>query len=186
MSTIEKSFRKVFPQDKWAQVTGVDSDEPPFDFEGFEESDRCQPIPIDNLPGAMDIEHTQLVNAEFDTNIELIVDKLNSHSDFRFDRDAIIEDVLLNPGPKDDNLDNILREVLNVEDLESFGDDMNEVDTLSMQLGNLCIRDQILDCLKYVSIIKKHDLVTSILPTHQIDEFMNHLTSIEIMAAKCL
>ena len=106
-STIQKSFRKVFPQDKWAQVTGVDIDEPPFDFEGFEDSDRCQPIPIDNLPGAMDIEHTQLVNADFDTNIELIVDKLNSHSYFRFNRGAVIEDVLLNPGPKDDNTDNI-------------------------------------------------------------------------------
>ena len=47
-------------------------------------------------------------------------------------KNAVIEDVLLNPGPKDDDLDNILREVLNVEDLESFGDDMNEVDTLSM------------------------------------------------------
>ena len=29
-STIQKSFRKVFPQDKWAEMTGVDIDEPPF------------------------------------------------------------------------------------------------------------------------------------------------------------
>ena len=76
-STIEKSFRKVFPRDKWAQVTGVESHEPPFDFEGFEGSDRCQSLPSDNLPGDLNIEHSQLVNADFDTNIESIVDKLN-------------------------------------------------------------------------------------------------------------
>ena len=35
-TTIEKSFRKVFPQDKWVEVTGVHSiAEPSFDFEGF-------------------------------------------------------------------------------------------------------------------------------------------------------
>ena len=45
-STIQKSFRKVFPQDKWAQVTGVDIDEPPLNFEGFEDSDRCQPLTL--------------------------------------------------------------------------------------------------------------------------------------------
>ena len=94
--------------------------------------------------------------------------------------------MLLNPGPEDVNLDNILREVLNVEDLESFGDDMNKVDTLSMQLGNVPIRDLVLDCLKYVSIIKKHEVVSNILPRHQIDEFMKYLTSIESMTAKCL
>ena len=160
-STIQKSFRKVFPQEKWAQMTGGDIDEPTFDFLGFEDSDRCQPVPIDNLnlTGAMDIEHTQLVNAEFDLKIELIVDKLNSHNYFKFNKQAILEDVLSNPGPEDVNLDNILREVLNVEDLESFGDDMNEVDTLSMQQGNLSIRDQVLDYLKYLSVIEKHEVV---------------------------
>ena len=100
-STIEKSFRKVFPQDKWAQVTGVDSiDECPFDFEGFEDSDRCQPMPIDNLPGGMEIEKTQVVNTDFDKNIKEIVDKLNSSKKFIFNKTDIIEDVLLNPGPK--------------------------------------------------------------------------------------
>ena len=48
-----------------------------------------------------------------------------------------------------------MREVLNVQDLEPFGDDMTEIITLSMQLGNLSIREQVLDCLKYVSVIKK-------------------------------
>ena len=61
-----------------------------------------------------------------------------------------------------------------------------EEDTLSIQLGNVSTRETVLDCLKYASVLKKHELVSSILPRHQIYEYMTHLTSIETMTAKCL
>ena len=50
----------------------------------------------------------------------------------------------------------------------------------------LSTRDTVLDCLKYVSVIKNHELVASILPTHQKDEYMTYLRKIEHMTAKCL
>ena len=38
-TTIVKSFRKVFPKEKWDEVTGGTSDEPDNDFEGFDDPD---------------------------------------------------------------------------------------------------------------------------------------------------
>ena len=60
----------------------------------------------------------QIVNAEFNSDIDEIAQMLNNFDpDVRFDRNDIVQDVLLNPGPADENVDNILEEVLNFQDV---------------------------------------------------------------------
>ena len=41
-STIKKSFRKVFPKDKWEVLTGGNEPDVSYDFEGFGEADQVQ------------------------------------------------------------------------------------------------------------------------------------------------
>ena len=72
--------------------------------------------------------------AEFDRTIEIIVDGFKKFPDpFKFQTEDIIEDVLQNPGPKDDDLDNIMREELGVQDDENC-EDMLEEDPLTIQI----------------------------------------------------
>ena len=69
----------------------------------------------------------QIVNADFNTDIDDIVQMLNNiDPDVRFDRNHIVQDVLLNPGPSDENVENILEEVLNCQDVAFTGEDMDE------------------------------------------------------------
>ena len=49
-----------------------------------------------------------------------------------FEKEHVIEDVLLNPGPADENIDNIIREVLDVQDVTWSGEDMTEVDKVPL------------------------------------------------------
>ena len=76
--TIQKSFRKVFPEEKYEQITNIVS-EHENDFSGFEEpdmnpvSDRHHVMAQENLPGILQIERTQIVNDAFDKTIEDIV-----------------------------------------------------------------------------------------------------------------
>ena len=96
-STIEKSFRKVFPKDKWDELTGGTTHEPDVfhDFEGFGEADHVQPIPTDNLPGHNSVERTQVINASFESDIDEIVRHLNNClKDVFFQKEHVVEDVL--------------------------------------------------------------------------------------------
>ena len=94
--------------------------------------------------------------------------------------------MLQNPGPKDDDTDNIMREVLNIQDLEYFGNDMCEEDPLSIQVDNQSTRKTVLHALKQLTVVKNHDLVANILPIHQKEEYMKHIRKLEYMTAKCL
>ena len=79
----------------------------------------------ENVPGALQIQRTQIVNRDFDKDIQSIVDKFNSVSEhIVFKKEHLVEDVLQNPGPKDDDLDNITREELGLEDVDDMCDDM--------------------------------------------------------------
>ena len=68
---LKKSFRKVFPEDKYEQITKIVSAKEN-DFLGFEETDS-NPVPDrhhvmakENVPGILQIQRTQIVNGEFD------------------------------------------------------------------------------------------------------------------------
>ena len=50
-STIKKSFRKVFPKDKWDELTRGNEPDVSYDFEGFDKADQVQPIPSHHFPG---------------------------------------------------------------------------------------------------------------------------------------
>ena len=136
-ATIRKSFRKVFPKDKWDQLTYENEPDVGYSFEGFVEQDQVQYIPSHYLPGN-DGERSQVINANFDTDIDEILAGLNGIEEgLVFRREHIVEDVLLNPEPSDDNVDNIIREVLDVQDVIWSGEDMNEVDNVPQQQDNM-------------------------------------------------
>ena len=123
------------PRDKWDGLTGGNTDEPDvsYDFEGFDEQGQVQHIPSHYLPGN-DGERSQVINANFDTDIDEILEGLNGIEEgLIFRREHIVEDVLLNPGPSDNNIENIIREVLDVQDVIWSGEDMNEVDNVPLQ-----------------------------------------------------
>ena len=91
----------------------------------------------ENLPKSLQIERSHIVNDAFDETIEQIVTGFSKifPDKFNFKKDAIVEDVLQNPGPKDDDLDNIMREELGVQDDHNC-EDMLEEDPLTMQIPN--------------------------------------------------
>ena len=71
--------------------------------------DQRQSLPIDYLPGHVGAVCNQVVNAAFNSDIEEIVENLNNcQTHIIFDKNDIIEDVLLNPGPADENIDIIV------------------------------------------------------------------------------
>ena len=74
-----------------------------------------------------------------------------------------------------------MREVLDLQDVESFGDDMCEQDPLSMQIPNMSVRETVLHSLKQICVLKNHDLVHNILPEHQKEEYLTHLKELENM-----
>ena len=162
-TTIQKSFKKVFPQDKFEKITGWESTSEA-NFDGFENSDgqpdidpatvpdtdRIHFMAKENVPGALQIQRTQIVNADFDKDIQIIVDKFNTLSEhIKLKKEHIIEDVLQNPGPKDDDLDNITREELGFEDVDVCEDMLQEdpFDTLIERTVNTP-RESLQDYLK--------------------------------------
>ena len=94
--------------------------------------------------------------------------------------------MLQNPGPKDDDIDNIMREVLDLQDVECCGDDMCEQDPLEMDIPTMSVRETVLHSLKQINVVKNHDLVHDILPGHLKEEYLKHLKEIENMTIKCL
>ena len=93
--------------------------------------------------------------------------------------------MLQNPGPKDDDIDNIMREVLDLQDVECCGDDMCEQDPLSMDIPTMSVRETVLHSLKQITVLKNHDLVHNILPEHQKEEYLTHLKELEYIVIVC-
>ena len=92
-STIIKSFRKVFPKEKWDELTG-DTDETN-DFEGFNESDFQHCPPSDNLGSHRGDIGGQIINVHFQSEIDEIVGLLNiCQKDVILHREHFVEDVL--------------------------------------------------------------------------------------------
>ena len=112
------------------------------DFDGFGEEEQvqniCTHIPSDVIPGHVNPGQTVVTNAAFNIDIDEILTNLNhvEHGVF-FEKSHVIEDVLLNPGPTDDNLDNIVCEVLNFQDVTGCEEDMTEVDNVQVLAGNI-------------------------------------------------
>ena len=190
--TIQKSFRKVFPEEKYEQITNIVSDKEN-DFMGFEQpdmnpvSDRHHVMAKENVPGILQIERTQIVNDAFDKTIEEIVEGFNKFPRdlFNFQKEAIIEDVLQNPGPKDDDLDNIMREELGVQDDDNC-EDMLEEDPLTMPIpNNMSDRDIVHHYLKQITVLKNHDLIHKILPDHQKEQHDKLLKELQNLTIKC-
>ena len=115
-----------------------------------------------------------MINATFQEHIDEIVEKLNNcQPNIYFEKNHVIEDVLLNPGPADDNIDNILREVLNVQDLTCSGEDMTEVDDVPVHQGNIRAKvHNTCDCIKDL----RNDQLTATMPPHRLKEWKELLT----------
>ena len=203
-TTIQKSFRKVFPQEKFESITGIYSTNEA-NFEGFENS-NSQPV-IDpetltdtnyvhvmakeNVPNGLEIRRSQILNHDFDKDIELIVNKFKSASDYIVvTKENLIEDVLLNPGPKDDDLDNITREELGLEDVDMC-DDMLQEEPFDIPFDRhpKTPREGLQDYVKKLSELKYHEFIHDILPKHDKendkDEHLKLIQQLKDLSIKC-
>ena len=86
---------------------------------------------------------------------------------------------MLNPGPADDNIDNILREVLNVQDLTCSGEGMTEVDDVPVHQGN--IRAKVHKTIKDL----RNDQLTANMPPHRFKKWKELLTRLENLSTRC-
>ena len=178
-STIRKSFRYVFPMDTWNAVAGNT-------FEGFgpQEPEPLQDTTLvvsDIVPGDPSIGQTVCTNDEFHSDIQDIVHNLNNLRDgLVFDKEAVIEDVLLNPGPNDDNVDNILCDVLEVQHTGNTGwaEDMIE---LSEDTG---VRDSIQDSCRLIQGLRFHR-ITEKIPDYKQTEWRQCLNKLENIILAC-
>merc|ERR1711867_352580 len=91
--------------------------QPVIDPETVTDTNYVHVMAKENVPNRLEIRRSQILNRDFDKDIELILQMFNLASDYIIvTKENLIEDVLLNPGPKDDDIDNITREVLCLED----------------------------------------------------------------------
>ena len=130
--TIKKSFRWIFPEKIYEQITN-----PEGDFTGFEDHELNPPcrrlvMAKENLPKDLRIEREANVNNAFDIKVDdlLVGFQRIIPEHLKFTKNAIVEDILQNPGPKDDDLENIMLEELRVEDHDTNNicEDMFEED----------------------------------------------------------
>merc|ERR1711942_509279 len=158
VSTIQKSFRKAIPMNKWNALAGND-------FEGFGEEEPAQNssthVPSDVIPGDVSCGQTVVTNEDFAQDIDEMLHNLNSLQDgLHFEKAAVIEDVLLNPGPTDDNVDNIVREVLEVQDTTGCEEDMLELDSnVQVHTGN--IREKLRSTCKRIQALQTHKYINT-------------------------
>merc|ERR1712215_368786 len=146
--TIKKSFRRIFPEMVYEQITNAEGD-----FTGFEDDELNPPcrrivMPKEKLlPKDVRIERAANVNNDFDINVaDLLVGFQNiNHEHLKFTTNDIVEDILQNPGPKDDDLQNIMLEELRVEDYDTNNicEDMLGENTSS--LPHMSERDKVHD-----------------------------------------
>ena len=173
-------FRKVIPPKKWNELTGND-------FDGFGEEEPvqniCTHIPSDVIPGHVNPGQTVVTNAAFDIDIEEILSNLNHVEDgVFFEKSHVIEDVLLNPGPTDDNIDNIVREVLQFQDVTGCEEDMTEVDNVQVHAGN--IRAEVSKTYQRIQGLRFNPL-TSAMPPHRYNEWKELLNKLENLTTAC-
>ena len=89
--------------------------------------------------------------------------------------------------PKDDNIDNIIREVLNVQDDTCPAEDTTEEDNVAIQQDDdegTCIttsRPTILKTLRRLNTIKNDD-ITVTMPPHRLVEWKKHVEALEILS----
>ena len=180
-STIKKAFSKVIPEDKWNELVGND-------FDGFDEVDTVQNtithIPSDIVPGDTNHGQTVVTNDAFNEDIQEIETYLNSMGrGLSFSREDIIEDVLLNPGPVDENIDNLIREVLKFQEADGCDEDMIEVDTnVQVHTGN--IRATVRDTCKNIQALR-FDKITTAMPSYKYDEWRELLKKLETLTMSC-
>ena len=96
--TIKKSFRWIFPEKIYEQITN-----PEGDFTGFEDHElnptcRRHVLAKENLPKDLTIERSANVNNAFDTKVDdlLIAFQKNNPTHLKFTKNAIVEDILQN------------------------------------------------------------------------------------------
>ena len=105
--------------------------------------------------------------------------------DVRFDRSHIVDDVLLNPGPADENIDNILEEVLQVQDVSLSGEDMDEVESEDeLPAHQDPLRPKIYSVLKNLTKMRNEPLTKSMLP-HRLEQWKKHIKCLEELATDC-
>ena len=97
-ASIKKSFRKIFPEKTYLQITN-----PEGDFTGFEDHElnptcRRHVLAKENLPKDLTIERSANVNNAFDTKVDdlLIAFQKNNPTHLKFTKNAIVEDILQN------------------------------------------------------------------------------------------
>ena len=188
--TIKKSFRWIFPEKIYEQITN-----PEGDFTGFEDHElnptcRRHVLAKENLPKDLTIERSANVNNAFDTKVDdlLIAFQKNNPTHLKFTKNAIVEDILQNPGPKDDDLENIMLEELGVQyhDTNNICEDMFEEDTSSLPpVYQLTERDMVHDYLKKINALKKHDVLYTVMTHHEKEYQHDLLKQIENLTIKC-
>ena len=96
--TIKKSFRWIFPEKIYEQITN-----PEGDFTGFEDHElnptcRRHVLAKENLPKDLTIERSANVNNAFDTKVDdlLIAFQKINPTHLKFTKNAIVEDILQN------------------------------------------------------------------------------------------
>ena len=193
--TIKKSFRKVFDMKVWNNLCGED------EFEGFTDQEQQYPrehqiatMCSDSLPGQQPSAVTHVVNDQFQGDIQEITDNLNILSPkIQFAKDDIIDDVLLNPGPNDDNLDTIISDYLGVHDDTGITcpEHTIEVDNVPVEqdihstttASTLTTRSIVLETFKNIQVLRSGD-ITLTMPPHRVDEWNKALTTLENVAAR--
>ena len=95
-STIQKSFSKVFPRDKWLEVAG-DTIQDDFDFQGFDDPE-AQNIQA-AVPANVDIQivdvEGQFIKDAFNLDIDEITELLNKcNNNFTFQHKDIIAEMV--------------------------------------------------------------------------------------------
>ena len=190
-TTIQNSFRKVFPQEKFESITGIHSTNEA-SFEGFENSNYVHVMAKENVPNGLEIRRSQILNHDFDKDIELIVNKFKSASDYIVvTKENLIEDVLQNPGPKDDDLDNIIREVVGLEDDDDLCEDMLQEKPFNIPFERQpkTPREGLHDYVTKLSELKYHDFIHEILPQHAMvndkDEHLKLIQQLKDLSIKC-
>ena len=182
-STIVKSFHKIFPKEEWDKLSGDNND-----FEGFLPHDFEQrPVP-DNVNTHLGDVGGQVINQDFQTEIAESLQLLNlCHSGVQFTKEDIIQDVLLNPGQTDENVDNIIDEVLHCEDLSWYEEDMVEhVEPEAQAVGHLDPRRfKVYKVLGKLSNLRGVD-ITENMAVHKKSQWKGFVKGLEDLAMECL
>ena len=88
----------------------------------------------------------------------------------------------MNPGPEDENIDTIIRDVLEVQDTTLAGEDMHELEVDPTQPDQS--RSKVLNALGHISALKYGD-ITELMVPHQLKAWKELMTKVENAALDC-